>query len=54
MFIDAGALTTGFVIVILVARRMVGMGREMLAVWLVAVSLGVLGFLGTLIVPGID
>jgi EAL domain-containing protein (putative c-di-GMP-specific phosphodiesterase class I) len=53
-FITAGALTAGFVIVVLVARRLVGMGREMQAVWLVAVSLGVIGFLGTLIVPGID
>jgi EAL domain-containing protein (putative c-di-GMP-specific phosphodiesterase class I) len=53
-FIAAGALTTGFVIVVLVARHLVEIGREMQAVWLVAVSLGVIGFLGTLIVPGIE
>ncbi|MEA2620821.1 MAG: hypothetical protein QOC97_1594, partial [Chloroflexota bacterium] len=53
-FIAAGALTTGFVMVLLVARRLVGRGREMQATWLVAVSLGIIGFLGTLIVPGVD
>jgi EAL domain-containing protein (putative c-di-GMP-specific phosphodiesterase class I) len=53
-FIAAGALTTGFVAVVLVARHLAGKGREIQATWLVAVSLGVIGFIGTLIVPGVD
>jgi EAL domain-containing protein (putative c-di-GMP-specific phosphodiesterase class I) len=53
-FTAAAALTTGFTLVVLVAGRLVGKGREKEATWLVAFSLGIIGFVGVLVVPGIE
>jgi EAL domain-containing protein (putative c-di-GMP-specific phosphodiesterase class I) len=53
-FLAAAALTTGFSGVVFVARRYVERDRAVEATWIVAVALCVLGFLGTLILPGVD
>lgn len=53
-FVGAGALTTAFGLIVLVARRLVVHGRAQEATWLVAISLGPAGFFGTLLVPNID
>ncbi|MEA2631922.1 MAG: hypothetical protein QOE66_2141, partial [Chloroflexota bacterium] len=53
-FTAAAVLTTGFTLVVLVAGRLVGKGREREATWLVAFSLGIIGFAGVLVVPGIE
>jgi EAL domain-containing protein (putative c-di-GMP-specific phosphodiesterase class I) len=54
VFLSAAALTTAFAIAVLFARYYVDRGRAQEATWTIAVALCVAGFLGTLIVPGVD
>jgi EAL domain-containing protein (putative c-di-GMP-specific phosphodiesterase class I) len=52
-FVGAGILTTGFGLIVVVARRLIARGRALEATWMVAVSLGIAGFCGTLLVPDV-
>jgi len=53
-FIAVGILTLGFAGILTIARVLFDRGRGVLASWLVAVSIGISAFVGTLLVPGID
>jgi EAL domain-containing protein (putative c-di-GMP-specific phosphodiesterase class I) len=53
-FVAAAVLMGGFALVVLLASRLIDKGREMQATWLVALSLGVIGLLGTLVIPGVS
>ncbi|MEA2608686.1 MAG: hypothetical protein QOJ75_929, partial [Chloroflexota bacterium] len=52
--IAAAVITSAFALVVLIADRLIDQGREMQATWLVALSLGVIGLLGTLVIPGVS
>ena len=53
-FLSAAVLTMGFALVVFVARGYVERDRALEATWIVAAALCVVGFLGTLILPGVD
>jgi len=53
-FLSAAALTTAFAIGVLFARHYVDRGRAQEATWTIAIALCVAGFLGTLLIPGVD
>lgn len=53
-FLAAAVLTTAFGGIVLIARRLVAVDRAREATWVVAITLGVVGFLGTLVLPDIE
>jgi len=53
-FLEAALLMTGFAGLVAVARRYLEKNRALEATWILAISLCLVGFFGTLIIPGVD